>query len=329
MKKPTLAIVGCGAVARLHLMVLDKLQRVETTYFVDKVEARAREIADERGAKALSDYRDVLGKVDAAIVALPHHLHAPVACDLLRSGVHVLVEKPMAMTVAECDAMIEAAESSGAVLAVGVARRFYDASYIVKRVLESDLLGPLESFSVIEGAVYSWPVVSDFMFRRDSGGGVLADTGAHVLDRLLYWLGDFESVEYFDDARGGVEADCLLRLTMKSGARGTVELSRTRDLENIWCIRGQRGELQVETKFDPLIRLRVDGHAFALGERVLRDDGSNEDPLDCFCRSLENFVDAFVEGRAPLASGREGRRSVELIQACYASRQALVMPWVG
>ena len=71
--------------------------------------------------------------------------------------------------------------------------------------------------------MYSWPVASDFMFRKDAGGGVLADTGAHVLDTVLWWLGDWDKVEYHDDAHGGVEADCLLKLTMKSGAVGTVE----------------------------------------------------------------------------------------------------------
>jgi len=55
-----------------------------------------------------------------------------------------------------------------------------------------------------------WKVASDFMFRKEAGGGVLADTGAHLLDLLLWWLGDYESVEYCDDAVGGVEADCEL-----------------------------------------------------------------------------------------------------------------------
>jgi predicted dehydrogenase len=273
----------------------------------------------------------VVGKVDAAILALPHHLHAPVASDLLAAGVHVLVEKPMAMSGAECDRMIAAAESSGAVLAVGVARRFYDAGRFIKRMLDSGMLGKIRRFDGREGFVYSWPVASDFMFRRDTGGGVLADGGAHMLDTCLWWLGDWESVEYFDDSRGGVEADCEVHLKMKSGAEGVVELSRTRDLRNTWIIEGEHGTLEVDSIFNPLVRLRLrdanGDQEFELTGHALREDGEDEPPLACFNRQMIDFVDAIEQGRPPRASGSEGKRSVELIEACLANRRPLEHAW--
>jgi len=296
---------------------------------VDKNLQRAKDLAAAKGVPlAVADYREIIGKVDAAIVALPHHLHAPVASELLAAGVHVLVEKPMALTVAECDRMIAAADSSGAVLAVGVARRFYDGGRFVKRLLERGMLGRILRFHGREGFVYSWPVVSDFMFRKETGGGVLADGGAHMLDTMLWWLGDYESVEYFDDSRGGVEADCELRLRMKSGAEGVVELSRTRDLRNSWIIEGEHGRLELDSIFNPQIRLRLGDQEFELRGRALRADGADEPPLACFNRQMVDFVESFQQGRDPVAAGREGRRSVALIEDCYRARKPLEQPWV-
>jgi len=328
--RPRLAIVGCGAVAKLHLLVLDATDVADLAAFCDVNLDRARDLARERGVDlAVGDYRELVGQVDAAIVALPHHLHAEVSSYLLEHGVHVLVEKPMAMTTAECDRMIAAAETGGTTLAVGVARRFYDATRFVKRVLDQQWLGPVLSFEAREGSVYSWPVASDFMFKRSAGGGVLLDTGAHLLDRLVHWLGDHRAVVYRDDSRGGVEAECRLELEMQSGARGLVELSRIRNLENRWRIRCERGTVELETKYHPEVEVRIDGQPFALQGRVLRPDGRDEDPLDCFARSFRDFVECLGSGREPVGSGREGRRSVALMEACAAARRPLEPSWAA
>jgi predicted dehydrogenase len=210
---------------------------------------------------------------------------------------------------------------------VGVARRFYDSTRFVKRAREQEWLGTVVEFDVEEGSVYGWPVVSDFMFRRDAGGGVLLDTGAHVLDRLCFWLGDFETVDYLDDAHGGVEADCELRLVMQSGAKGRVGLSRTRDLRNTWIIHCERGRIELDTGFNAHMRVQLEGQDFGLDGRALRDSGEDEDPLDCFARSFVNFVESFQHGREPIGSGREARRSVALMEACRAARRPLELEW--
>jgi predicted dehydrogenase len=327
---PRIGLVGCGAVAKLHLMVLDATGVSQLVAACDVDLERARELARERRLEhALSDYRELVGRVDAAIVAVPHHLHAEIAAHLLSHGVHVLVEKPMAMTTAECDRMLAAQAAGGTTLAVGVARRFYDATRYVKRILDERWLGAVESFDAREGSVYSWPVASDFMFRRAAGGGVLLDTGAHLLDRLVHWFGDHRSVVYSDDSRGGVEADCRLELVMHSGARGVVELSRIRDLRNTWIIRCERGTLEVEIKFHPRVTLQLAGEPAALECRALRPGGVAEQPLDCFARSFVDFIECFQTGREPVGSGREGRRSVALMEACAAVRQPLAPAWAA
>jgi predicted dehydrogenase len=196
----SITIIGCGAVSeRCHLPAVQAHPDCQIEWLVDANMDRARHLARKvEGLKGTTtDYHDVIGRIDAAILALPHSLHAPVSIELLKHGIHVLVEKPMAMSAAECDAMIEAAEEGNAVLAVGLMRRFLYSARFARWVIESGILGPVESFDFREGNIYSWPVASDFFFRKETaGGGVLFDTGAHTLDLLLWWLGDVESFQY-------------------------------------------------------------------------------------------------------------------------------------
>jgi len=329
-----IAVIGCGAVAAEgHLPVATRTEGVRVSLLVDRNLPRAEMLAREfQVPRAAASYEAALdhAEADAAIVALPHALHASVCIDLLRRGIHVLVEKPMALTAAECDQMIAAAEEGSAVLAVGLIRRFLRSTQFVRQAVQSGLLGRIRRFDVREGVVYNWPVASDFFFRKESaGGGVLVDTGAHTLDTLLWWLGDVRSLEYFDDDYGGVEADCLLRLQMESGASGVVELSRTRRLRNTAIIEGDRASLEVDwwrIRLTPRdVPVTLDGPAKSLDAPAAGIQGY----LDVMAASFNDWIEAIRQRRPPAVSGAEARRSVALIEACYRQRQPLELPWVS
>ncbi|HEX9940921.1 MAG TPA: Gfo/Idh/MocA family oxidoreductase [Thermoanaerobaculia bacterium] len=336
MKEPKepklrLAVVGCGAIATLHhLPAIALSERAEAAVLVDADEGRARSLAERFGvAEVTTDYRGLPGRVDAAIVALPNHLHAPVSIDLLRRGVHVLVEKPMALNVRECDEMIAAAGAGRAVLAVGHEFRFFDSSLLVRNLLRDGLLGEVRRFEMHQGVIPRWPFATDFLLKKETaGGGVLADFGAHVLDLLLWWLGDWAGIEYWDDAMGGVESDCEMRLTMRSGLKGTVEISRTRNLANTCVFEGTRATLEVGVwDPDPEVRLSIADRAVHLAGRARREEGPGLDFTGAFLRQLDDFAAAVRGRREPFVPGREGRRSIGLIEACYARRQPLELPW--
>ncbi|MEJ7576970.1 MAG: Gfo/Idh/MocA family oxidoreductase [Pyrinomonadaceae bacterium] len=338
MRKLKLAIVGCGAVAEFFHLPASKLtDKVEIAVLVDRVLPRAQELATRYNVPSVADdYQAIAGKVDAALVALPNNLHAPVTIDLLRRGVHVLVEKPMAFSIAECDEMITSAREANMTLAVGLVRRFYDSSQGVKGIIESGILGRITSFDLREGGVYRWAVATDAPFRRDiSGGGALADTGAHTLDLLLWWLGDYETVDYYDDAMGGVEADCEIHLRMRGGVTGIVELSRTRKLRNTFIIRGERGALEIENEYDPQVSLTIKGQDFLLAGRVAprvkeveRITHNGWPVFDAFRRQFDDFADAVLSRRPPFIPGEEGRGAVELIETCYRTKRLLQLPWM-
>ena len=329
--KLRVAVVGCGAVANIHhLPALAASERAEATVLVDADAGRARELAERFGvSETAADYRDLPGRVDAAVVALPNSLHAPVSVELLRRGVHVLVEKPMAVNVRECDEMIAAAEAGRTVLAVGLDFRFFDSSLLVRNLLRDGLLGDIRRFEMHQGVVTRWPFATDFLLRKETaGGGVLADFGVHVLDLLLWWLGDWEKVEYWDDAMGGIESDCELRLTMRSGVEGFAEVSRTRNLANTCLFEGSRASLEVGVwDSDPEIRLLIADREVSLAGRARREGGSGLDFTEVFVRQIDDFAAAIRRKREPFVSGREGRRSLELIEACYARRKRLELPW--
>lgn len=325
------AVIGCGAVTEArHLPALAKLN-VKPVLLVDINLPRVEKLAEAfHAARFSDDYRAYINEFDAAIVAAPHNLHAPICLDLLGRGIHVFVEKPMALTAAECDRMIVAAERGKAVLAVGLMRRFLHNLQWVKAVLDAQLLGPIESFDIREGSVYNWSVASGFFFNKQTaGGGVLVDAGAHTLDLLLWWLGDVASFEYYDDSYGGVEADCELRLTLAGGAKGVVELSRTRELRNSAIIRGTRGEIEIGLGGKKYVNAHPQKLLAYSDGKVSCDRQSEQLLLSLFDLQIEDWLRAIERGGTPFVTGTEAARSVALIESCYQQRRLLELPWVG
>lgn len=328
---PSVGLVGCGAIGeRQHLPRLVERTDCHVTHLVDADLERAEELAARHDVpRATADFRDLLDEgVEAAIVAVPNVLHAPIAVELLRGGVHVLVEKPMATDVAGCDDMLAASREGGAVIAVGHIRRFAGAVRFGRRVLEDGFLGRLRSFHVRDGFVFDWPIRSPTAFRREwAGGGVLADLGCHVLDILLWWFGDLEVLEYRDDAAGGVEADAWVRLRTEDGVEGVVDVSRTRTLPGSARLVGERGELEID--------LWGSGGALRLGGRTLRGDvlpgtasgRPSQRIRDLFRAEHDDFFAAIRERRNPAVTGEAGRRVVELVARCYEMRRPWIFPW--
>jgi predicted dehydrogenase len=329
--KLPLAVVGCGAVAAGHyLPSIAASRRLRATLLVDRDAGRARALAARWKVPAVAtDVAEVPRHAGAAVVALPNALHAPVAIELLRQGVHVLVEKPMATAAVECDAMAAAARESGARLAVGLQFRYFDSTRWVRDALASAMLGPLRRFDLRLGVVSRWPFASDYFLRRaTAGGGVLTDYGAHVLDLLIHWLGDFAAPRYRDDARGGVESDCEIELRSLAGVPGRVEISRTRNLRNTCRFEGEAATLEVGIwDPDPPIALARPGEALRLVGTARDGLGRGLDFNGAFLRSLDDFAGAIVEDRETAVPAAEGRRAVSLIEACYAAAEPLELPW--
>ncbi len=322
------AIVGCGAVVDLCYLPALRRLRLAPAVWIDRQRPRAERFAAELGGAVADDAIAALDDFDAAILALPHHLHAPVGGALLQAGKHVLLEKPMATSAAACEELLAAAAGSGAVLAVGHVRRFVPANQWVKAALTAGRLGALQTVDAREGTVFGWPATSDFFWRRETaGGGVLTDTGAHLLDLLLWWLGRPETLSYQDDAMGGVEADALAAWRLAGHIEVTCELSRTRELRNTVVLRGEAGSIEVGchsgqvTASPPWL---LEGTCGELrGDRLPRPDLTA-----LFSAQLTNWLDAIAGRQALHCPPAEAAEAVAMIEACYQVRRPWILPWV-
>jgi predicted dehydrogenase len=330
-----IGIIGCGAVTSVcHLPAARVVREASVVALADTNLERATLLARRFGVDRITqDYRDLIGAVDGAVVALPHALHAQVATELLRAGIPVLVEKPLATTTEEALQLVAVARETGVPLQAGYMFRFSRAGRLVKRIVEEGWLGTLQGFSLESGGIYSWPIASGFFWQKaQAGGGVLIDTGSHMLDLLLWWLGDVVDLEYRDDNLGGVEADCWMSLALRGPAgvvRGEVTMSRLRRLRSAARVTGSAFTLECGLSGRYPVRIwptawQGNGTTFA-GEY----EGGTPDSFErMFVEQLRGFAQTVRERTQPAVSGESVLGTIALIERCYRERQPLTQPWL-
>lgn len=341
-----LALVGCGAVAEMYyapvLRQLTESGTLQVTTLIDPNAARLEVLAKSfPGARRLNDAADVAGgEVDLAIVASPQKFHAEQSMALLRLGIAVLCEKPMASSLAEAKAMVDAADEARRFLAVGLFRRFFPSSQLVRELVTGEALGKPVSFEWSEGGLFNWPAASSSFFRKDSSpGGVFADVGAHVVDLLLLWFGEPSSFDYEDDAMGGLEANARLKLCFEGGVRGSVRLSRDSAIPNGTRIHFERGSVWFNgaSADSVVMQFRGCGHAVrgALHESLPPDSRVDRGVGEAawtyprsFLEQVRNFTRAARHEEPLRVPGRAALPSMKLIEDCYRSRRVMAMPWL-
>ena len=192
MKKTKLGIVGCGGMARSHASRFNEvLDRVEVAAVVDVQRERAQAVADLLANDPLveTDYQQVLDRVEAVLVVLPHHLHHPVTMACLQAGKHVLVEKPMANTEAQCIEMIEAAQKRNLVLMVAYCMRFHPLVVRMKELIDSKAYGDLFQLSIWTEQLTRYAPGHWALSAEQLGGGQFFSHGCHYVDLMLWMAG--------------------------------------------------------------------------------------------------------------------------------------------
>ncbi|MBZ5584980.1 MAG: Gfo/Idh/MocA family oxidoreductase [Acidobacteriia bacterium] len=165
MQKRRLAVIGAGQFGKNHCRVIHDSERAELAAVVDTIPARAAEIANPYGARALTDFRDAIGLVDAAVIAVPTTAHETVACALLENGVDVLVEKPIAPRLDAAERMIAAADSRGRILQVGHLERFNPAVVELERRAALPLFFEVHRLNLFSPRSLDVDVVLDLMIH--------------------------------------------------------------------------------------------------------------------------------------------------------------------
>lgn len=337
-------VVGCGAVTQLYytpaLKELERVGLVRVSALFDPSEASIAVLKQSfPQASSIQDLSAFSGDtLDLAIVASPPQYHAVQTIQLLKAGLSVLCEKPMANTVAEAQAMIEAADQAQGVLAIGLFRRFFPATQAIRQLLSLKMLGEVQSFECYEGGYFRWPVQSPAYFKRSTArGGVLLDIGVHQLDLLLWWFGEPIEVQYEDDAMGGIDVNCRLQFQFK-GFTGTSRLSRDCALANQYVIRGSKGWLSWTVNEADNIQLGFADSDLALDTKLHYTDLQSTLPMlaqpafnfgQSFIQQICNVIEAMRGKESLIVPAAEGIRSLRWIEHCYQNRSLMAMPWLG
>jgi UDP-N-acetyl-2-amino-2-deoxyglucuronate dehydrogenase len=351
MDRVRTALVGCGKVGQIHTQALGSLAESELVGVCDVDGARASAFSAQYGGRPFSDVPTMLRESGAQAICIgtPHPLHAEPAIQAAEAGVHVLVEKPLAASLEDCDAMIAAARRHGVKLGVISQRRWYEPVLRMKAAIDAGKIGRpvLGSF-----VMYSWRDPS--YYRSDpwrgrwdtEGGGVLVNQSPHMLD-LLGWLMDDDVAEVggywanLNHPSVEVEDSAVAILRFRGGGLGSIvsSLSQKPGIYTKVHIHGSSGaSVGVETDRGATFIAGLSG----ISEPPLNDLWTipgEEDRLAIFqaedrarfatvdavtyyhMLQIRDFLRAIIEDRPPLVTGDDGRRVVELFQAIYQSNR--------
>ncbi|TYB56573.1 Gfo/Idh/MocA family oxidoreductase [Nonomuraea sp. PA05] len=313
-----LGLLGAGGVAALHAQAaLAMPGEVRVTAVCDVDQARAAELAARSGARVHPDHLSMLDAVDALIVCTPHALHLAPALDAAAAGVHVLMEKPMATSLADCDAMADACAKAGVVLFLGHVQHYLPITRKAHEVVASGEIG--RPVAIVDRRATD--------YRRDrrpawffdpalAGGGAVMNIGAHCVDRST-WLAGAPAVRVTArlEKRGlPVETEGLLHLELANDVLVTVSVTTGAipPMDEIEVL-GSHGTLRAS---------RADGVWLAARGRAGQLAGPGDIDQEvalAFRDQLRDFA-AAVRGERPAAIGPEvGRAVVATVLAAYAS----------
>ncbi len=352
MKEIKVGIVTYGKVARLQAKAISKLDGVRLVAVQGRDEAKRVAFARDFDIMPCATVADLAkAGVDLAIVSSPHPLHRDQTIEALDAGIHVLVEKPMALSTADCDAMIGAAKRNGRRLGVISQRRWFPAVRRVKEAIEDGKLGDTILADIV---MYGWR--DEAYYRSDpwrgswsqEGGGVLVNQAPHQLDLLLWFMGPVAEVHaYWSNLNHPyieVEDTAVAVLRFESGALGSILVSNSQKP-------GIYAKVHVHGQNGATAGVQTDGGAMFVagmssivepakndiwtipGEESFPGRWENEDlaffkelegqgieATDWYhARQIEDFATAIREGREPSVDAMAGRATVALFEAIYES----------
>ncbi len=341
------ALIGCGGISTAHAQAYLRLgpQVAQVTATADAVLALAERRGQELGAQFVTDdYRAAVERsdVDAVDICLPHHLHAQVALAALAAGKHVLVEKPMACSLGECRAMVQAAAGARRTLMVGQCQRFMPSYRGVRRLVASGELGHIRAvrFDSMQNAPAFLPPGHWLFDGRLAGGGIVISVSVHRIDLARYLVGDVRRVLGLTrqgDAPyvGGAEDYASALLEFENGAMGEhfATYSGFRmPYSEMFMLFGDDGAVHAlpgaGEAMGPAFfasRLREDAargpgwNAQFCGFLPVAADREDLPTDDGFTNEIAHFAACCRSGQEPLSSGRDNLGTMKVIFGIYQS----------
>lgn len=327
------ALVGCGRIAKRHseLLALKQIEGAQLAAVCDLVGAKAQRIGDEFSVPFFTDMHQMMSsvKIDVVVVLTESGNHAEHVISLAQYGKHIIVEKPMALTLDDADAMIQACDRAGVKLFVVKQNRFNVPVLKLREALEQGRLGKL----VLGTVRVRWCRPQSYYdqdFWRGTwalDGGVLTNQASHHVDLLEWMMGDVVSVFAMSTtALAKIEAEdtAVVTLRFKNGALGVIEATtaaRPTDLEGSLSILGEGGTVEIGGFAVNKMKVWSFAEPRQEDQSVMENFSVNPPSVYGFGHQAyyEHVVDCIQNQKAHLVDGLVGRKSLELINAIYES----------
>lgn len=330
------AIIGCGTISSWHAGAIAKIPEARLVAVSDVVEKAARQMGEKFNVDWYTDYRRILERsdVEAVSVCTPSGMRRDIAVEAASSGKHLIVEKPIEVTLQRADAIIEACRKSGVKLSAIFQTRFFDGIQRIKKAVAKARFGEL----VLGDAYIKWYRSQEYYQRgtwrgtwKYEGGGVLMTQGIHSVDLLRWVMGPVKSVQakMGTISHKGIEVEdtVVAALRYTNGALGVIEAST-----GVYPgypaqvqVHGSKGSAILEG--EKIVEWNIEGEeAFAEEVKDSQVKMTASDPtgfsIEGHYRQYCDIVNAIRENREPLVNGEEGRKALELILAIYESAKS-------
>lgn len=327
------ALLGCGRIAKRHSELLghNQIEGAGLSAVCDIDEVKAKKIGEQFGVPYFTDMHEMLKKtnIDVVTVLTESGYHAKHVLELAQYKKHIVVEKPMALTLDDADEMIQACDEAGVKLFVVKQNRFNVPVVKTREALEEGRFGKL-----VMGTVRVRWCRPQAYYDQDSwrgtwalDGGVLTNQASHHIDLLEWMMGDVESVQAMSrTALVNIEAEdtAIVNIRFRNGALGIVEATtavRPKDLEGSLSIMGEEGTVEIGGFAVNQMKVWNFEETLAGDDEVMGEYSVNPPNVYGFGHQAyyEHVVDSILNNKKHLVDGLVGRKSLELINAIYES----------
>jgi predicted dehydrogenase len=332
-----LGIVGCGSVTQLrHLPALRQVSGIEVVALSDVDSARLENVAGRFGmAQRYGDYRELIasGNVEAVAICTPPGFHASIALAAINAGKHVFVEKPLALSLQECDGMIERAAANATLkVLVGFNLRWHRLVREARALIRSGELGEIRmARTILTSGVRLSRDYADWRQRRESGGGAIFELGVHHFDVLRFLLGTEVSELYASS--GAFDATAIVAARMNDDVQIVASFSEGTGESHELEIYGDKGWLRVSCyRADGIEQLKIGEYSGTLNARLqrwkrtfrelpvmFRQARRGGDYVASYTEQWRHFAEAIICDAPVQSTLTDGRRALEIALAAWES----------
>lgn len=346
MEKLKTGIIGCGKVGDFHAKAYETIENSVFTAVCDNNIERAKAFAERYGVKAYDDIEQMVRECDLDVVSVctPHPLHANPAVIAADCGCNVLIEKPLASTLEDCDRIIEAADRNHVTVGTMVQRRFYRPCMRIRKAIDDGKLG-----SPVLGMVTMLGWRDKNYYDSDpwrgtwdgEGGGVMVNQAPHQIDLLQWYMGEVDEIygiwKNLNHPYIEVEDTAVAVIKFKNGGIGNIVVSNSQNpaLYGKVHIFGENGAAAgvqtdggamfvagmstiTEAPYNDLWTIEGESDMLETWKKEDTDFFNSVDSMYYYHREqIQDFVDAVCNGTKPLVDAREGRKTVEIFTGIY------------